>query len=101
MSKNKKIPAVQRVCEQLDIPVGTLGKISFIEAVGNRELTVSGCVGLLTYSENKVVLRLCDGFVTVCGDDLELRSFAGGRVGVRGILRCISYGEAREVSDDT
>ena len=92
MSKGKKIPIGQRVCERLDIPAGTLGKASFIEAVGNREVTVSGCEGLLNYTENEVALRLCDGLITVSGEGLELRSFALGRVLVRGTVRCIRRG---------
>lgn len=101
MSKNKKRPLAERIGEKLDIPVGTFGKISFIEAVGNRELTVSGCEGLLTYTDNEAVLRLCDGVLTVCGEGLELRSFAGGRVSVRGTVTCIRYGEESEGGDAT
>lgn len=99
MSKGRKNPIGQRVCERLDIPVGTLGKASFIEAVGSREITVSGCEGLLNYTDNEVVLRLCDGMVTVSGENLELRSFAGGRILVRGAVRCIRLGD--EVGDDS
>ncbi len=92
MSKGKKIPIGQRVCERLDIPVGTLGKASFIEAVGNREVTVSGCEGLLNYTENEVALRLCDGEISISGEGLELRSFSGGRIAVRGAVRSICLG---------
>lgn len=93
MSKNKKIPLTQRICERLDLPTGTLGDMCFIEAAGNRELTVSGCIGLLSYTDDCAILRLCDGTLTVIGEGLTLRSFAGGRVAVRGTLRCIKYGE--------
>lgn len=99
MSKGKKIPIGQRVCERLDIPVGTLGKSSFVEAVGSREITVSGCEGLINYTDSEVVLRLCDGMVSVSGEELELRSFAGGRILVRGRVRCIRLGG--EVGDDS
>ena len=38
MSKDTegKTPISQRILDSLDIPVGTFGKISFIEAAGNR-----------------------------------------------------------------
>ena len=99
MNKNKKRPLSERICESLDIPVGTFGKISFIEAIGNRELTVSGCEGLLTYTDSRAVLRMCDGVLTVDGEGLELRSFAGGRVAVRGTVTCIRYGSEGEEND--
>ncbi len=100
MSKKNKKPFSQRLCETLDIPVGTFGKISFIEAVGNRELCVDGCEGLVTYTDDLVILILCDGLLTVRGSGLELRSFSGGRVSVSGVISNICYGEEGRVADD-
>lgn len=99
MIKNKKRPILERICETLDVPLGTFGRVSFVEATGNRELTISGCEGLLTYTDSKAVLRLCDGMLTVCGQGLELRSFAGGRVSVRGVVSSIQYGEIGAADD--
>jgi len=92
MNHSQKKPLSQRLCETLDIPVGTFGRISFIEAVGNRELCISGCETLTSYSDTQVVLMLCDGQLTVNGSLLELRSFSGGRVSVSGIIESILYG---------
>lgn len=92
MSKNIKKSLHQRLCETLDIPVGTFGRISFIEAAGNRELSISGCESLVTYTDELVVLELCDGCLTVRGEGLELRSFTGGRVMVSGVITNIGYG---------
>ncbi|MBQ8551265.1 MAG: YabP/YqfC family sporulation protein [Clostridia bacterium] len=100
MSKNRKKPLSQRICETLDIPVGTFGRISFIEAVSNRELCIDGCEGLITYTEDLVVLVLCDGLLTVKGSGLELRSFSGGRVSVSGIISTICYGAESEAVHD-
>ena len=100
MNKNKKKPLSQRICETLDIPVGTFGKISFIEATGNRELGISGCESLLAYTGERIVLELCDGVITVLGDGLELRSFSGGRVAVSGTISGISYGNNIGGNDD-
>jgi sporulation protein YqfC len=87
-----RLPLSQRILDKLDIPVGTFGRISFIEATGNREINISGCVGLNEYSASRVVLELCDGFMTIIGSELELRSFSGGRVSVSGIISSIKYG---------
>ena len=100
MNKKSKKPLSQRLCEVLDIPVGTFGKISFIEAVGNRELCVDGCEGLVTYTDNTVILILCDGLLTVKGTELELKSFSFGRVSVSGIISSICYGEEGEAQND-
>ncbi len=99
MSKKTKKSLSSRFCDTLDIPVGTFGHISFIEAVSNRELSVCGCETLITYTEELVVLELCDGKLTVRGNELELRSFTGGRVTISGTISNIGYG-VRECSED-
>ena len=92
-------PWSQRLCETLDIPVGTFGRISFIEAVSNRELCVSGCEGLMSYTAERVELALCDGQLTVLGNALELHSYTGGRVSVSGVITGIRYGKAEGDGD--
>ncbi len=93
MSKKEKSskPFSQRLCEAFDIPVGTFGRISFIEASGNRELCISGCEELIAYAEDKVILELCDHRLIICGSELELRSFSGGRIAVNGCIASIVY----------
>lgn len=100
MSKKIKKPLTQRLCEALDVPVCTFGTTSLIEAVGNREISISGCLGLVSYTEELVVLELCDGVLTVAGSLLELHSFSCGRVSVSGIISRISYGEGETVCHD-
>ena len=97
MIKKPRKPITQRICESLDLPEGTLGRTSFFEAAGNREITVSGCVGLRTYTDCKVVLELCDGIFSVLGRELELKSFNGGSVSIRGIILSVHYGEECDV----
>ena len=92
MNKKTKKPLSQRLCENLDIPLGTFGRISFIEAIGNREVCVDGCEGIADYTETEVSLILCDGALTLRGEELELKSFSCGRVSVSGIIRSINYG---------
>ncbi len=100
MNKKHKKPLSQRICERLDIPVGTFGRISFIEAVGNREVSVDGCEGLVAYTEELVVLILCDGFLSIRGTGLELHSFSYGRVSVSGIISNICYGNESGTAND-
>lgn len=98
MSKDTegKTPLSQRILDSLDIPVGTFGKISFIEATGNREVNISGCIGLAGYTSERVILELCDGYLTINGSNLELRGFTGGRVSVGGVISGIIYGRENE-----
>ena len=100
MNKKTKKPFSQRICERLDIPVGTVGKTFFVEAVGRREVSIGGCLGLISYTDMQTVLEVCDGTVTVTGQLLEIHSFSGGRVSVSGIVSGIYYGEGETARND-
>ena len=91
-NKKEKPALTRKILDSLDIPVGAVGKISFVEAVGNREISVDGCVGLNEYCQQRIVLALCDGELTINGSGLELHSFSGGRVSVDGTIRSIEWG---------
>ncbi len=93
MPNNEKKTLLQKLCSFLDIPYGILGKVSFTETAGNKELEISGCIGVIAYTTDKIVLRLCDRILTVCGTGLEFCTFAGGSVSIIGIIRTIEFGE--------
>ena len=90
--KIPKPPLGERLLRALDVPVGAIGSVSFIEASGNRELEISGCTGLEVYTSERIVLILCDGALTIKGIGLELRSFSGGAVSVSGRISGIIFG---------
>ena len=100
MNKKAKKTISQRICESFDIPVGTFGRCSSVEAVGNREVSICGCEGLVSYADDEVILNLCDNMMSVRGEGLTLRSFSGGRIAVCGRIDCIRYGNVSEDGDD-
>lgn len=100
MNKKAKKTISQRICESFDIPVGTFGGCSGVEVIGNREASICGCEGLVSYTDGEVILTLCDSTVSVRGEGLTLRSFSGGRISVCGRIDCIRYGDVSEGSDD-
>ena len=100
MNKKAKKTISQRICKSFDIPDGTFGRCSNVEAVGNREALICGCEGLISYTDNEVVLNLCDNVMSVCGEGLVLRSFSGGRIAVCGRIDCIRYGDVSEGGND-
>jgi len=100
MSKRDHLPLSQKIAEAMDIPVGIFGKVSFTEGIGRRELHIDGCVGLVGYTEEKVILNLCDCRITVGGQFLSLHSFSGGRCVVSGRIDSVIYsdGEGESLS---
>ena len=93
-----KKPLLERLRQSLDIPAGLCGNCSHLELSGQRELEIYGCIGLDEYSDTGIVLTLCDGFVSIKGVGLELLSFSGGNMTVRGSIVRISF--EKELSEE-
>ena len=93
MNRKTRKPLPQRICEALDFPIGALGSVSGFAGTGNRELLLSGCSGLVSYTGERVVLTMCDGGLTVTGHELEVKSFTGGHISVTGIIETMTFGK--------
>ncbi len=46
-----------------------------IEMVGNREIVVDGCKGVVEYTENNIKLSLGESVLSLSGNNLVIRSF--------------------------
>ena len=46
-----------------------------IEMLGNREIIVDGCKGVVEYDETTIRLSLGECVLSLCGDDMVIKSF--------------------------
>lgn len=46
-----------------------------IEMLGNREIIVDGCKGVVEYDEATIRLNLGECVLSLCGDDMVIKSF--------------------------
>ncbi len=46
-----------------------------IEMLGNREIIVDGCKGVVEYDETTIRLSLGECVLSLCGDDMIIKSF--------------------------
>lgn len=60
------------------------GNMTFIELHSNKELTVSGCKGVMEYDSSALVIDTISGVVRVCGKGLFLSCFQGDTLIVYG-----------------
>jgi len=79
-----------------DIPADAVSGFAHIEMNGNRELDVDGCLGVLEYGENAIVLNTGRLTVKICGDELTVVSMQNGRANIKGLITCVDFcsGEA-------
>lgn len=98
-TESLRIPLSQRICRSLDLPAGTIGKSSFVEITGGQELTADRCEALVKYSSDTIILEMCDGFLTIKGGLLEIRSFSGGCAVISGRIASVILGRVTQTEE--
>lgn len=83
-----KVDLIGRV---LEMPPGSIGKGAHIELSSNREATVDGCQGVITYDENKIKLNVGSGTVEFVGRGLEITVLAGTQAVIRGFIIRVDF----------
>ena len=88
----KKRDALRRRLDgALELPTGMLGGGARIELFADREATIDGCRGILSYSEEAVRLNLGGGAVTFRGQGLTLRALTDREAVLVGRIRQIEF----------
>ena len=86
--------AMRKLSQMTDIPADTLlGEPTFV-FYGYRELTIDRHIAILEYSEEKIVVSLHGGLLTICGDGLELKQMVRDSMTVVGKIRSLEIEEA-------
>ncbi len=62
-----------------------------IEMLGNREIIIDGCRGVVEYDENCIKLGLGESVLSVLGDKLLIRSFDSSIAVISGTITDISF----------
>lgn len=62
-----------------------------IEMLGNREIIVDGCKGVVEYGENLIKLNTGEYALSVLGDELIIKSFDGSVAFIGGKIAEITF----------
>ena len=62
-----------------------------IEMLGNREIIVDGCKGVVEYDENTIRLSLGESVLSLCGSDLVIKTFDNDIAVISGQICEISF----------
>ncbi len=90
--RNRENAFFDTISKSLDIPVDAVAGFAHIEMSGNREISVDGCLGVLEYGENRIVLNTGRLTVKICGCDLTVTSMQNGQAIIKGTLTCVEFG---------
>ena len=84
---------LRRQMEQvMDLPSGTLGEVSVLEIEGDSRMVIAGCLGILTYTDDCIALRVPEGRLTVFGRCLEMGCLTADGATVTGRFQRIEFG---------
>lgn len=89
----RKRNIASRLERAMDLPGGAMADISLVELEGDRRAVVTGCRGIMRYTEECVGLRVPEGCLLFYGEGLELGCLSADGATVTGKLRRIEWGE--------
>lgn len=74
------------IADKFDIPLEAIASIPNAQFVGNSELSIDGCLGIKKYESCEIVIRTKDFILKISGSSLNMMTFSGGRVSIRGFI---------------
>ena len=79
------------LAEILSFPQGTFRNFPTIQIRGNREITIDGCTGLLSYEQEKIILETRYCRINISGRTLTLSNLAKNVLAIRGFIKTVEF----------
>ena len=95
MEKNRREKGSfrERALRALDLPPDCFAGGYLIEVRDRYSVTVCGCLGILVYTPERIVLSLRDSRLYLAGEKLTCASYRDGTVRIEGKMREIGWEE--------
>ena len=83
---------ITKLAQKLQLPVDIAAELPHLELNGFCECALDCHTGILEYENERIVVAMNIGTVTILGENLELRQMHRERLCVRGTIRQILLG---------
>ena len=80
-----------KLAEILSFPQGTFKNFPTIQIRGNREITIDGCTGLLSYQEENMLLETKYCRISIIGRTLTLNNLTENVLAIRGFIKNVEF----------
>ena len=77
--------------QALALPEGTRLGPTDISLRGDRLIEIALCTGICVYTRQKIGVYINEGRLTVCGEDLTLKTYRDRRITISGRIREIHF----------
>jgi sporulation protein YqfC len=90
--KNTIYRALSSLSERTELPLTDICREFFIHTTGRREVIIEGADNLKKYERCEIVASVCGGYISVIGNDLEIKSFHKYSLCIRGEIERVELG---------
>lgn len=90
------VPFCTRLLDMLDIPAEGVTAERCVTVAGDHTVSVSGCLGVLEYAPERIVLHTEDGDLTLHGARLTIVSLVEDHITVHGSVARLTFGKTEE-----
>ena len=80
-----------KLAEILSFPQGTFRNFPTIQIRGNREITIDGCTGLLSYAPDSIFLETKYCRIKIIGRTLTLSNLTRNILAIRGFIKNVEF----------
>ncbi len=89
--RQKAASAARFIDRALELPVGTVGGDAVVSIHSDREVTVDGCRGVITCSEDYIKLSLSNRAVGIRGRSLMIKSLSEREIIIVGCILSVEF----------
>ncbi|MDR0314881.1 MAG: YabP/YqfC family sporulation protein [Oscillospiraceae bacterium] len=82
---------MKMISDNLQVPSMAVLGMSHIEIMGNNEVVIEGCKGVLEYSDDSIRLNLGKNEVQFSGTDLVIKTYINEQVLIDGNILTIDF----------
>lgn len=96
LTGKRKKTISENLAELGGYPVEGLISIPLLDCKWNREIQISGCMGILEYDEKSIVIKTKRGNCSITGEGLYMENFRSDTLTVHGVIDSIRFTERRK-----
>lgn len=93
----RKVGLLQNLIIQTGLEVDSVSCQPLIEIAGNTRVLIENHKGIISYNCSEVCVRVCSGFIVVCGEKLILAEIQKDRLVICGRILNVSLGSGGTV----
>lgn len=86
-----KKPVYQKVASAMEIPADLAEKAALVELTGQHALRVENYLGIIEYSQERLLLQCKNGRLEISGRHLTIESYAKEELNLRGNIEQVHY----------